>query len=331
MGTNNEILLYQTEDGVTRLEVVREGESVWLTQKQMGLLFNTDQSGIARHIKNIYQTNELQKVSTMQKLHNAQSTKPVQYYNLDMIISVGYRVNSLRGTQFRIWATQKLREFIIKGFVMDDDRLANGGTNYFDELVERIRKIRTSEHNFYKQVRAIFATSIDYDGSTADAKEFFATVQNKFHYAIHGKTAAELVVERIGSNKSNLGLTNWRGSVLTLKDALVAKNYLEELEIKRLELLVEQFLSFAELQSIEKKPMYMKDWIRKLDEFIRLNEKKVLTTKGVVSRKQKEKKVREAYEAYKNRLIEAESLSEDEWHQKLEEVATNILPSPENE
>ncbi|MGB1285894.1 MAG: RhuM family protein [Aggregatilineales bacterium] len=283
--TDNQILLYEVDSGETRVEVLYEGETVWLTQKQMAELFDTDQSGIARHIKNIYETDELVQESTMQKVHNARSTKPVQYYNLDMIISVGYRVNSRRGTHFRIWTTKTLREYIIKGFVVDDERLENGGSNYFDELEERVRRIRTSEQNFYRKVLDIFSTSIDYNSKSQDAKTFFATVQNKFHYAIHGKTAAELITGRIDSMKDHMGLTTWYGEIVKTKDAVVAKNYLTALELKQLELLVEQFLSYAELQVVEKRLMYMGDWVGKLDAFIIFNEKDVLTSAGQVSRK----------------------------------------------
>jgi hypothetical protein len=329
---NNQILMYTSDDGEIKIEVIYQGETVWLTQQQMSNLFQTDQSGIARHIKSIYETGELISKTTMQKMHNAHSTKPVQYYNLDMIISVGYRVNSRRGTQFRMWATQKLRELIVKGFVMDDDRLANGGTNYFDELIERVRRIRTSEYNLYQKVRDIFSTSIDYDSGTEDAKTFYSTVQNKFHYAIHGRTAAELIVERMGSSKTNMGLTNWRGDVMTLKDALVAKNYLEELELKRLELLVEQFLSFAELRSIEHTPMYMKDWKEKLDAFIVLNEKPVLQHAGKVSHMEMESRVRKEYESYKERMLLDQALSEEEWNKLLIDATETMLPAaPDDE
>jgi hypothetical protein len=209
-----------------------------------------------------------------------------------MIISVGYRVNSHRGVQFRIWATKTLREYIVKGFVIDDDRLSGKQGNYFEELVERVRKIRTSESNFYEKVKAIFSTSIDYQRGADDAKLFYATVQNKFHYAITGYTAAELIVKRVDAGKQDMGLVHRKSPQVTRQEAEVAKNYLEELELRRLELLVEQFLSFAELQSVEQRPMYMRDWIRKLDEFIRFNEKDVLTNAGTVSHDEMRQKVK---------------------------------------
>jgi hypothetical protein len=204
-------------------------------------------------------------------------SRDVEYYNLDVIISVGYRVKSHRGTQFRIWATGTLREYLVKGFVMNDERLAGSEHNYFDELVERVRRIRTSEREFCRKVLDVFATSIDYETKTAQAQEFFATVQNKFHYAIHGRTAAELIAERVNSQSPAMGLTNWSGKVVTAKDARIAKNHLEEIELKRLNLLVEQFLAYAELQAVEKRPMYMQQWVNKLDDFLRFNEKAVLS------------------------------------------------------
>jgi hypothetical protein len=327
--SNNQILMYQTDNGELQIEVIYKGESVWLTQKQMAKLFNTDQSGVARHIKNIYHTDELREDSTMQKLHNANSAKPVKYYNLDVIISVGYRVNSYRGTQFRMWATQKLREYIIKGFVMDDNRLADGQSNYFDELIERVRDIRTSERNFYEKVKDLFRMSIDYNVQTESAQEFYATVQNKFHYAIHEHTSAELIAERIDSAKDNMGLTSWKGKVLSKDDARIAKNYLTYNELKRLQLLADQFLAFAELRAFEQHPMYMRDWLRKLDECIKFNEKPILTHAGKVSRKDMEQKVREELEKYRERLSIEEgtnALLQDKFMIFLEDAAKPFIP-----
>jgi hypothetical protein len=296
MEKNNQIIIYYTEGGQTKIEVTLENETVWLTQDQMAELFDKAKSTINEHIQNVYDQKELILDQTMRKFGNSEfSTKPTNYYNLDMIISVGYRVNSLRGTQFRIWATQKLKEYIVKGFVMDDERLESGkvAKTYFQEWEERIRKIRTSEANFYQKVRDVFATSVDYNPKTDSAQKFFATVQNKFHFAITGLTAAEIVASRVDGGKENLGLTNWKGEIITREQAEIAKNYLEELELKRLNLLVEQFLSFAELQSVEQRIMYMKDWIKKLDNFLILNEKEILENAGNVSRKDMEQKVRE--------------------------------------
>lgn len=233
MATDNQILLYETADGETRLEVLYQDESVWLSQRDMAELLQVTPQNIGLHISNIYETGELQADPTRKYFFQVRRegtrnvSRNVMHYNLDMIISVGYRVNSYRGTQFRIWATRRLREFIVKGFVMDDDRLAHGGSNYFEELEQRIRDIRSSEYNFYRKVRDIFATSIDYQSRNPVAKTFFATVQNKFHYAIHGHTAAELILERVGSDKLNMGLTTWKRDTMTVKDAFVAKNYLE--------------------------------------------------------------------------------------------------------
>lgn len=301
---NNKIIIYNTEDGQTKIDVRLENDTVWLTQDQMAELFDKSKSTINEHIQNIYGENELILEQTLRKFGNSEFsnkiTKPTNCYNLDVIISVGYRVSSLRGTQFRIWATQRLKEYIVKGFAMDDERLAEGkiAKGYFEEFEERIRKIRTSEKNFYQKVRDVFATSADYNPKLDYAKQFFATVQNKFHYAITGLTAAEIVVKRIDSKKTNMGLTSWKGEVITRDQAEVAKNYLEELELKRLNLLVEQFLSFAELQSVEKRVMHMKDWIQKLDAFLVLNDKEILDNSGNVSRKDMEQKVRGELERF---------------------------------
>ncbi|MCB0027784.1 MAG: virulence RhuM family protein [Anaerolineales bacterium] len=295
---NSQLILYQTEDGTTQIQVVVQDETVWLTQKEMADLFQRDQSVISRHINNVFKEGELDEQSNMQKMHIANSDKPVAVYNLDVIISVGYRVKSHRGTQFRIWATGTLREYLVKGFVLNDERLEGNERNYFDELVDRVRRIRTSEKQFYRKVLDIFATSIDYDTKTAQAQEFFAAVQNKFHYAIHGRTAAELIAERINSQSPAMGLTNWSGQVVTAKDARIAKNYLQEIELQRLDLLVEQFLAYAELQAVEKRPMYMQQWVTKLDDFLRFNEKEILQHKGKVSRQDMEAKVRDELQRY---------------------------------
>lgn len=334
MANDNQILLYRTQDGEIRLEVLFQDETVWLTQRGLAELFQKDVSTINRHIRNVYEEGELDPDSTIAFFAIVQNEgdrvvrREVAHYNLHMIISVGYRVNSYRGTQFRIWATPKLAEYIRKGFVMDDDRLAHGGSNYFEELQERIRRIRNSEYNFYRKAREVFATSIDYDKNTPEAKKFFATVQNKFHYAIHGHTAAELIWERVGSEKLHMGLTSWRRDTMTLQDAFVAKNYLSEIELKRLDLLVDQFLSYAQLQVLEQNPMRMADWVKKLDQFIgELNEKAVLLHAGTVSRSAMENRVRREYEAYRARLITEESLTEDEFERQLTNAGDNMLPS----
>jgi len=299
----SQIIIYNAEDGQTKIEVRLENETVWLSQRQMAELFDKDVRTINEHIKNVFLEGELAESSVIRKFRiTASDGKNYEtiLYNLDMIISAGYRVNSFRGAQFRIWATQKLRDYIIKGFAMDDDRLAEGrvAKTYFEEWEERIRRIRTSEANFYQKVRDVFATSADYNQRTDYAKQFFATVQNKFHFAITGLIVAEIVNSRIDSAKKNLGLTNWKGEVITREQAQIAKNYLEELELKRLNLLVEQFLSFAELQSVEQRAMYMKNWVRKLDNFLILNDKEILKDAGDISRLEMEKKVRKQLEKY---------------------------------
>ena len=302
MSDNSAIILYQSAENEPEIQVILQNETVWLTQAEMVTLFQRDKRTISYHIRSIFNEGELDEDSVVQYFRTTAAdgkSYNVAYYNLDVIISVGYRVRSHRGTQFRIWATKRLREYLIKGFVMDDDRLSDRQTNYFDEWVERVRRIRTSERNFYEKVRDVFATSIDYDPKTDYARIFYATVQNKFHFAIHGHTAAELISKRVDSNKPHMGLTSWRGEIVTASDAKVAKNYLQELELKRLELLVEQFLALAELRSIEKKPMYMSDWVTKLDDFLILNEKEILQHSGKVSRKDMEAKVRQELEKYR--------------------------------
>ena len=249
----------------------------------------------------MFNEGELERESNMQFLHIANSDKPVAIYNLDVVISVGYRVKSHRGTQFRIWATKTLREYLVKGFVINDERLQGTEQNYFDELVERVRPIRTSGKQVYRKVLGIFGSSIDYDPKAAQVQEFFSTCQNKFHFAVHGQTAAELIADRIDSDAPAMGLTNWSGKIVIAKDAKIAKNYLREIELKRLELLVEQFLSYAELQALEKRPMYMSQWVTQLDDFFRFNRRAVLQHKGRVSRQDMEAKVRKELRKYRKR------------------------------
>ena len=304
----NQIIIYQTENGQTKLEVKLENETVWLSQKQMAELFGCSTDNVSLHLKNVFNEAELsEKAVTEESSITAADGKQyiVKHYNLDAIISVGYRINSLRGTQFRIWATQKLKEYIIKGFVLDDEKLAGGRTpkTYFQELEERIRNIRSSEANFYQKVRDIFATSVDYDPRTDYAKKFFAMVQNKFHYAVTGLTATEIIHNRIDSNKVDLGLTNWQSEIITREQAEIAKNYLEEMELRRLNLLVEQFLSYAELRSVEEQVTSMKDWLIKLDAFLIFNEKKILASAGPISRDIMEEKVRAELAKYNRQRL----------------------------
>lgn len=286
-----ELLLYQTEDGKTLIEARFEGDTVWLSLGQMSELFQRDKSVISRHVKNVFEEGELQRgatianFATVQREGEREVTREVEYYNLDVIISVGYRVKSHRGTQFRIWATQRLREYIIKGFTLDDARLKRaGGGNYFDELLARIRDIRSSEKVFWKKVLDIYATSIDYDPGTEASQIFFATVQNKMHWAAHGQTAAEVILARVDADQKNMGLTSWAGDVPRRADVAVAKNYLTAEELEVLNRIVNAYFEFAELQAMNRKPMYMVDWIAKLDDFLRLSDREVLRHAGTVSR-----------------------------------------------
>ncbi|MBN1338026.1 MAG: virulence RhuM family protein [Bacteroidales bacterium] len=291
MKENTEILLYQTGDGQTKVEVRLENETVWLTQSQLVELFQTTKQNISLHIRNIFRESELQEVSVVKEyLTTAFDGKKykTKYYNLDVIISVGYRVKSHRGTQFRIWATQQLKEFLIKGFVLDDIRLKEvGHTNqYFEELFERIRDIRSSEKIFYAKIKDIYATSIDYSPKSEQAQLFFASVQNKMHWAIHGQTAAEIIYKRANAENTNMGLTSWKNSPkgkIRKSDVTVAKNYLTKDELTELNLIVDQYLSFAELQARNRKPMYMADWGKKLHDFLTLNEKQILLDAGKIS------------------------------------------------
>jgi hypothetical protein len=283
-----EVLIYRTEDGQVRMDVRSDGETVWLSQEQMAVLFDRERSVITKHIGNVFDEGELLKESNVQELHIAHSTKPIKLYSLDVIISVGYRVKSVRGTQFRIWATQRLREHLIKGFTLDDRRFKEQSAldRYFDELVERIRDIRTSERQFYRKVTDIYATSTDYDPDAEATRKFYATVQNKFHFAITGYTAAELIGGRASAAKLDMGLTNWPGERILPRDVTVAKNYLNEDELKQLNNIVEQYLAFAESQALRRKPMSMMDWIDKLHGFLTLNEREVLEGVGHLSKEE---------------------------------------------
>ena len=304
MDNQSEILLHQTQDGITKISVQLKDETVWLTQGQLVELFQKAKSTISEHITNIFAEGELNENSVVRYFRttaNDGKTYETAYYNLDVIISVGYRVKSLRGTQFRIWATQRLREYIVKGFTMDDERLKDTGyTNpYFEELLERIRDIRTSEKNFYYKIREIYSTSYDYDANSKATQDFFASIQNKFHWAIHHHTAAELIAARADATKPNMGLYSLKGKNVTKKEIMVAKNYLTLDELKQLNLLVEQYLSFAESQALQRKVMYMKDWTKKLHDILTLNEREILVDIGKVSHKQAENKAEKEYEKYK--------------------------------
>ncbi len=290
---NTEFLLYQSQDGKIRIETRVQNETVWLTINQMSELFDVDKSGISRHLKNIFESGELSKEATVAFFATVQNegkrdvTRELEYYNLDVIISVGYRVNSIRGTQFRMWATERLREYIIKGFTMDDDRLKSaGGGNYFDELLARIRDIRSSEKVFWRKVLDIYATSIDYNPESDESRLFFATIQNKMHWAAHGQTAAEIIYGRADASKPNMGITNWTGPSIRKNEVTVAKNYLSEEELDILNRIVTAYLEFAELQALSRKPMYMRDWIDKLDDFLKMSGRDLLKHAGSISHDQ---------------------------------------------
>ena len=297
---NTELIIYQTEDGRTKIDVYFQDENAWLNKAQMAELFQRDRSVISRHIRNVFDEGELDEKSNVQKMHIANSDKPVEYYSLDVIISVGYRVKSLRGTQFRIWANSVLREYLIKGFAMNDDLLKqSGGGGYFAELLERNRDIRSSEKVFWRKVLDIYATSVDYSANAEESVLFFKTVQNKMLYAATGMTAAELVSGRANALLPMMGMTVVKGNRPTLAEAKTAKNYLNEEELGTLNRLVSAYLDLAELQAMRKKPMYMKDWVARLDDYLRMTDSEVLQNAGKVSHALAEQKAKEEYQKYK--------------------------------
>lgn len=308
---NTEIIMYQTEDGLTKIDVQMSGETVWLSLEQMANLFQRDKSTISRHIKNIFGEGELERNSVVANFATTAAdgkTYQVDYYNLDVIISVGYRVKSLRGTQFRIWANSVLKEYLLKGFAMNDELLKkDGGGNYFDELLERIRDIRSSEKVFWRKVLDIYATSMDYDPRMEASVLFFKTVQNKMHWAAHGQTAAEKIFFSVDSSKPNMGLYSFSGSHPTQADALVAKNYCNQEELEALNSIVSAYLEFAEMQARRHIPMYMKDWIETLDGFLKLSKHDILTGAGRISAAMAEKKAKEEYHNF--RLLQNGGLS----------------------
>ena len=300
-----QFLLYQTPDGDSQIEVKLQNDTVWLSLDQMAELFQRNKSTISRHIKNVLEDGELEEKSVVAFFATTAAdskTYSVAYYNLDMIISVGYRVHSYRGVQFRIWATKVLKEYIVKGFAMNDDLLKRaGGGNYFDELLARIRDIRSSEKVFYRKVLEIYALSIDYDPRVEMTQKFFKTVQNKMHYSVHGHTAAEIIYERADAEKDFMGLTTWAGAMPTKPEAEIAKNYLTHEEVKSLNRIVSLYLDFAEMQAEEHRPMYMKDWINILDDFLRISRKDILTHAGKVSAKLAKEKADKEYDKFKER------------------------------
>jgi len=341
---NSQILLYQTEEGVTKIEARLEDETVWLTIDQMSELFQKSRSTINEHILNIYEEQELDSQSSMRKIGNSDfsvngakkagnktNTKPTNYYNLDVIISVGYRVKSTRGTKFRQWATARLTEYIVKGFAMNDELLKQaGGGRYFDELLERIRDIRSSEKIFWRKVLDIYATSIDYDPKLEISVEFFQTVQNKMHFAVHGNTAAEVIYQRINADKPNAGLTNFKGMAPTQLDTQIAKNYLNENELKILNRMVNGYLEIAEIQALNQIPMTMKDWREKLDEFLKITGKNILQNAGKISHEEAMKKAKSEYSKYqeitKNQLSEVEKHFIKQMEKTNKHLITKIQP-----
>lgn len=300
-----QFLLYQTPDGDSQIEVKLQNDTVWLSLDQMAELFQRNKSTISRHVKNVLEDGELEEKSVVAFFATTAAdskTYSVAYYNLDMIISVGYRVHSYRGVQFRIWATKVLKEYIVKGFAMNDDLLKRaGGGNYFDELLARIRDIRSSEKVFYRKVLEIYALSIDYDPRVEMTQKFFKTVQNKMHYSVHGHTAAEIIYERADAEKDFMGLTSWAGPMPTKLEAEIAKNYFTHEEVKSLNRIVSLYLDFAEMQAEEHRPMYMKDWINILDDFLRISRKDILTHAGKVSAKLAKEKADNEYDKFKER------------------------------
>ncbi|MES2676791.1 MAG: virulence RhuM family protein [Pseudomonadota bacterium] len=305
-----DFLLYNTPDGDVKISVLLKNETIWLSQKAMAHLFDCSSDNISLHLKNVFKSGELEQNSVTEDFSvTADDGKNyrVKHYNLDAIISVGYRVNSLRGTQFRIWATKQLKEYIIKGFVINDERLKNPnnpfGEDYFERLEEKIRDIRSSERRFYQKITDIYITSVDYDKNSDLTKEFFATVQNKMHFGIHGKTAAEVIASRADSKKPNMGITCILENNLKKSDIFVAKNYLTEKEIFELNLIVEQYLAFATLQAQNKRAMTMQDWILKLDDFLRLNEKEILQHKGKISKDLADKMAEDEYKIFKQKYL----------------------------
>lgn len=320
-----EFILYASEDGELKIDVRLLDETVWLTQKQMAEMFQKSVSTINEHLKNIFDEGELDQNSVIRNFRITASdgkSYDTQHYNLDVIISVGYRVKSQRGTQFRIWATKVLREFIVKGFAMDDARLKNGGNNnYFDELLARIRDIRASEKLFYQKILEIYATSVDYDPKVAESKNFFQTVQNKMHWAAHGHTAAEVVYARVDGSKPNMGMTSFLGEGHPKsKDITIAKNYLNEKEMDVLNRLVTMYLDFAELQAINGTAMYMKDWIAKLDKFLMASDREILTHAGKISQAQAKQKAQLEHAKYKQQYINYQTPVERHFQEAIKDV-----------
>ena len=313
ISNRNNFLLYTNDDGEVKVDVLLKDETIWLTINQMAELFGIDKSGISRHIKNIYDTGELQeeatvaKIATVQQEGTRQVTRNLEFYNLDMIISVGYRVNSIRGTHFRIWATKQLKELIIKGFVLNNEKLKNPdnpfGKDYFNELLEQIRDIRSSEKRFYRKITDIYALAVDYSPKAEETQAFFKVVQNKLIFAATGQTAAEVIAERSDEKKDNMGLTNWSGDKVRKKDVTISKNYLRQDELDTLNRIVTMYLDYAELQAQNHRQMFMKDWREKLDAFLQFNGQEILNNAGSITKKIADKLAEDAYESFNQSRI----------------------------
>ena len=332
--SDSSLILYQTEDGQTRIEVRLLDETVWLSQAQLCELFDKDKRTISEHIQNVFSEGELSQESVVRNFRTTAAdgkNYQVLHYNLDVIISVGYRVSSHRGTQFRIWATTRLKEYIVKGFSLDDERLKrSGGGNYFNELLARIRDIRSSEKVFWRKILDIYATSIDYDPKTEDSKQFFAIVQNKMHWAAHGHTAAEVIYSRANAEKTNMGLTSWSGKSPRKADVEIAKNYLNAEELKVLNLIVSLYLDFAELQALDRRPMHMKDWIAKLDDFLRMTTRDILSHSGEISHETALDKARAEYSKYQHQILDSPSPVEQHFLEAIKKIETTaVQPSPD--
>lgn len=321
----NNMLIYQDENTITKVSVRLDEDDIWLTQNQIAELYNTTKQNISLHINNIFNDGELSQNSTVKKYLTVQNeggrkvNRNLDHYNLDMIIALGYRIQSPVAVRFRQWATQRLHEYIQKGFALDDERLKQGGNRYFRELLQRIRDIRSSERNFYQQVTDIYATSIDYDPRSNLTKEFFATVQNKLHFAVHEQTVAEVIYNRVDNEKPFVGMTNFKGNYVTRDDVKIAKNYLSEIELQRLNLLVSQFLDYAEFQALEQKSMTMQDWSNELDNQIIANHRRLLEGKGTVSHKQAIEKAEKEFEVYREREMKALESDFDKAIKKLKD------------
>ena len=326
MNDENKIILYQDDNEITRVSVRFADEDLWLAQGQLVEIYQTSKSNVSEHIKHIFEDGELTKEATVRKFRTVQIEgsrkveREVEHYNLDMVIALGYRVQSQVATRFRRWATKRLHEYIQKGFAMDDERLKQGGNRYFRELLQRIRDIRSSKRNFYQQVTDIYATATDYDPRDEMTKMFFATVQNKLHYAVHENTAAEVIYNRVDNEKPFVGMTNFKGNYVTKDDVKIAKNYLSEIELQRLNLLVSGFLDFAEFQALEMNPMTMKDWIEALDNQIIAHKRKVLIGKGNISHKQAVEKAEKESEIYRKREME---LLESDFDREIKKLRDN--------